>query len=174
MISFACAQCGGSVHAEDRLIGQFTNCPACGNSVPVPLPDVTAEPVALPAEALVAEPVPAPAPSSPEPSPFAYMDGAGGPAVISSRVAERAYGYYGRDALGLAVGALLLTIFPCVNIVSPILALLSLVLSINGIIKCNGRSGTGMGFSIAGLVVSLLVGAFWSLAVLSTMLVSAR
>lgn len=169
MISFACAQCGAAVQAEDRLIGAFTNCPACGQSVPVPLPDVTAEPVELPSVPLTAQPVLLAEPVIPEPSPFVHMDESGG-AVISSRVAERAYGYYGRDALGLAVGALLLTIFPCVNIVSPILALLSLVLSINGIIKCNGRSGTGMGFSIAGLVVSLLVGAFWSLAVLGTML----
>jgi hypothetical protein len=133
---------------------------------------VTAEAVVLPAEALVAEPVPAAAPGAPssaEPSPFAYMDGTGGPTVISSRVAERAYGFYGKDALGFAIAALVLSCIPCLSLAAPFLAVLGLVLSINGIVKCSGRSANGMGYSIAGLIVSLLAGGFWGLMLLANL-----
>lgn len=169
MISFACAHCGAAVQAEDRLLGQFTTCPACRNAVPVPLPDVTAEPVAPPAEVLLAEPVALATPVSAEPSPFAYMDGTGGPTVISSRVAERAYGFYGKDALGIALAALVMSCIPCVSLGAPLLVILGLILSINGIIKCNGRSANGMGFSIAGLIVSVLAGGFWAFVLLANL-----
>ncbi|MBL8798078.1 MAG: hypothetical protein JNM56_29545 [Planctomycetia bacterium] len=169
MIAFACAQCGASVQAEDRLIGAFTNCPACGQSVPVPLPDVTAEATEPLAAPPIAPPVLLAEPFVPEPSPFAQMDESGG-GVISSRVAERAYGFYGRDALGFAITSLVLACIPCFSIASPFLALVGVVLSINGIVKCSGgRSVNGMGYSIAGLVVSLLAGGFWGLVLLANL-----
>lgn len=161
MISFACCHCGAAVLAQDQLIGQFTICPSCQGSVPVPLPDVTAEPEALPAEpVLVAEP------SRTEPSPFAYIDQIEGPAVINRSLTERAYRYYGRDALGLGILAVVLMIFPCINLASGAVGLFGLATSIKGIVKCQSRSTSGLAMSIVGLVLSALVCLFWGLALL--------
>lgn len=169
MISFACAQCGASVQAQDQLLGQFTICPSCQGSVPVPLPDVTAEPESLPSEALMAEPVLVAEPSRAEMSPFAYIDQIEGPAVINRSVTERAYRYYGRDALGLGILAIVLMIFPCINLISGVVALIGLATSIKGIVKCQSRSTSGLAMSIVGLVLSALVCLFWGLALLGAL-----
>jgi hypothetical protein len=163
MILFTCAQCGASLQVQDQLIGQFTVCLSCRSSVPVPIPDVSAGPSPLPAEALPAEPAGATSPITANPSPFAHLDDAGGPSVTSSRFAEQAHGIIGWEALGPAVAALVLTFIPGCNLLAPLLALLGLVLAIDGIIKCNAGipDASGMGVYITGLVLSLVVGGFW-------------
>lgn len=172
MISLTCGQCGASLQVRDQLIGRFASCLSCRSSVPVPIPDVTGGSPALPDESLPEGPAGATSPITENPSPFAHLGDAGLPALASVRLVERAHGWYGWEGLGPAGAALVLTFIPGCNLLAPLLALLSLVLSIDGLIKCNEgrRDAPGMGVYVAGLVLALVVGGCWRIMVLKTIM----
>lgn len=161
-ITVVCPACGGKLHAPSQLLGRMAKCPQCGQTVKVVAsPDSPAEP-----------PRSAP-PRKPKSSPAAVNRGAAD--IIIKRSEDSADGIreseapsagsrlpYGLGIPSLALGivALLFVWLPLVGLLSLPLSVLGLLLGIAGLVSAILHRGRGVGFPIAGSMVSLVALAF--------------
>lgn len=154
MIEFSCPNCGQPMRVHDMAAGKTGQCKDCGAPVIVPVPNN------LPglAPVLYQQPIAAPPPMTATPFPQWNDEPAQTTQVVTVNVARES-----GTAHSLGIASMVLGIVSLIAIWVPIFGLmvaplgaLGLLLGIIGFIVACVRKGAGVGYSIAGIAVSLL------------------